>query len=175
MAFIVLRRSRNTKSFYLVESYRNPEGKTCRRTLCYLGREQDGTDTLAKALNHWHKLKDQTKKDAARAAGPRKKLLLRRFDVALQRIAVLHQHLTLAQRKEEARIAREREREEAQHWQAIDRLRRDPSEDNARLAKQAFLRLAKRYHPDQGGRHQDFIRLKNTYDRALAVKRRHGR
>src|SRR5271163_2767537 len=48
MAFIVLRRSRNTRSYYLVESYRDDQGKTRRRTLCYLGREQDGTDTLAK-------------------------------------------------------------------------------------------------------------------------------
>ena len=44
MAFIVLRRSRNTRSYYLVESYRDDQGKTRRRTLCYLGREQDGTD-----------------------------------------------------------------------------------------------------------------------------------
>ncbi len=50
MAFIVLRRSRNTRSYYLVESYRDEQGKTRRRTLCYLGREQDGTDTLAKAV-----------------------------------------------------------------------------------------------------------------------------
>jgi hypothetical protein len=50
MAFITLRRSRNTNSYYLVESYRDEEGRSRKRTLCYLGREQDGTDTLAKAL-----------------------------------------------------------------------------------------------------------------------------
>jgi hypothetical protein len=35
MAFIVLRRSRNTRSYYLVESYRDDQGKTRRRTVCY--------------------------------------------------------------------------------------------------------------------------------------------
>ena len=59
MAFIVLRRSRNTRSYYLVESYRNQQGKTQRRTLCYLGREQDGTDTLAKAQAHWEQVRKQ--------------------------------------------------------------------------------------------------------------------
>jgi hypothetical protein len=58
MAFIVLRRSRNTKSYYLVESYRDRRGKTQKRTLCYLGREQDGTDTIEKALRHWERIRD---------------------------------------------------------------------------------------------------------------------
>ena len=39
MAFIVLRRSRNTRSYYLVEICRNDEGKARRHTLCYQGRE----------------------------------------------------------------------------------------------------------------------------------------
>ena len=52
MEFIVLRRSRNMRSYYRVESYRDDQRKTQRRTLCYLGREQDGTETLAKALTH---------------------------------------------------------------------------------------------------------------------------
>ena len=46
-------RSRNTRSYYLVESYRDRAGKDTQRTLCYLGREQDVTDTLANALAHW--------------------------------------------------------------------------------------------------------------------------
>jgi uncharacterized protein (DUF1501 family) len=33
-----------------VKCCRHDQGKTQRRTLIYLGREQDGTDTLAKAL-----------------------------------------------------------------------------------------------------------------------------
>ena len=53
MAFITLRRSRNSRGYYLVESYRDEEGRSRKRTLCYLGREEDGTDTLAKALAHW--------------------------------------------------------------------------------------------------------------------------
>ena len=51
-------------------------------------------------------------------------------------------------------------------------LRSHPSEENARAAKRAFLTLAKRHHPDQGGTHQDFLRLKDAYDRALAAWRR---
>ena len=50
MAFITLRRSRNVRSYYLVESYRDEDGCARKRTLCYLGREQDGTDTVEKAL-----------------------------------------------------------------------------------------------------------------------------
>ncbi len=40
------------------------------------------------------------------------------------------------------------------------------------LAKRAFLFLAKRHHLDQGGTYHDFLRVKDTYDRALAVWRR---
>jgi hypothetical protein len=69
MAFIVLRRSRNTRSYYLVESYRDDNGKTHRRTLCYLGREQDGTDTLSKSLAHWEKLRDQSKRENSASPG----------------------------------------------------------------------------------------------------------
>ena len=63
MAFIVLRRSRNTQSYYLVESYRDGQGRTRKRTLCYLGREQDGTDTLGNALAHWQKAREQSKRE----------------------------------------------------------------------------------------------------------------
>jgi hypothetical protein len=45
------------------------------------------------------------------------------------------------------------------------------SEENARIAKRAFLFLAKRHHPDQGGSHHDFLRVKDAYDRARAVWR----
>ncbi len=37
MAFVTLRRSRNTLSYYLVESYRDGQGRSRKRTLCYLG------------------------------------------------------------------------------------------------------------------------------------------
>jgi hypothetical protein len=51
-------------------------------------------------------------------------------------------------------------------------MRRQPSQENARAAKRAFLTLAKRHHPDQGGTHDEFLRLKDAYDRALAAWRR---
>jgi hypothetical protein len=53
-----------------------------------------------------------------------------------------------------------------------DRLHRMPSAAHAQAAKRAFRILALRLHPDQGGRHEDFIRLKDTYDRAEAGWRR---
>jgi hypothetical protein len=67
------------------------------------------------------------------------------------------------------RKLRERQAEEAMHWGAFDMLRRHPSEENARAAKRAFLTLAKLYHPDQGGSHERFIRLKDADDRAKAA------
>jgi hypothetical protein len=42
----------------------------------------------------------------------------------------------------------------------IERLYRSPSPENAQSAKRAFRMLALRFHPDQGGRREDFIRLK---------------
>ena len=47
MAFIVYA-DPATRETFLVESYRDAHRKTS-STLCYLGREQDGTDTLAEA------------------------------------------------------------------------------------------------------------------------------
>ena len=80
MAFIVLRRSRNTRSYYLVESYRDDQGKTQRRTLCYLGREQDGTDTLAKALAHWEQVMKRAKRELRKAKGERRQVIRRRIE-----------------------------------------------------------------------------------------------
>ncbi len=80
MAFIVLRRSRNTRSYYLVESYRDDQGKTQRRTLCYLGREQDGTDTLAKALAHWEQVMKRAKRELRKARGERRQVIRRRIE-----------------------------------------------------------------------------------------------
>jgi len=54
----------------------------------------------------------------------------------------------------------------------MERLRRYPTEENARAAKRAFLWLAKRHHPDHGGSHQGFLRVKDAYDRALDAWRR---
>ena len=69
MAFIALRRSRNTRSFYLVESYRDGQGHSRKRTLCYLGREEDGTDTLANALLHWERIEDACRRELRTALG----------------------------------------------------------------------------------------------------------
>jgi hypothetical protein len=95
MAFIVLRRSRNTRSFYLVESYRDDQGKTRRRTLCYLGREQDGTATLPKALAHWEQVRDRARKERRKARDERRQVLRRRIDAAERRIGVINQHMQL--------------------------------------------------------------------------------
>ena len=85
MAFIVLRRSRNTRSYYLVESFRDDQGKTRRRTLCYLGREQDGTDTLAQALTHWEKVKLLAEQELRRARGEPRQVIRRRLDATAPR------------------------------------------------------------------------------------------
>jgi hypothetical protein len=172
MAFITLRRSRNSRGYYLVESYRDQEGRSRKRTLCYLGREEDETDTLAKALAHWQRIGRRIARELRTAKGRRKKLLRKRRDAATARIALLKHHLKRAAAAEAERKRRDLLAEEAVHWQAFDRLRRQPSEENARAAKRAFLTLAKRLHPDQGGTHDEFLRLKDAYDRALAAWRR---
>jgi hypothetical protein len=172
MAFIVLRRSRNTRSYYLVESYRDEQGKTRRRTLCYLGREQDGTDTLAKALAHWQRATALAQRQLRKARGEPRQVIRRRIEAARVRMAVITEHVQRLAGAEAKRREWQRQAEEAGYWQSFERLRRDPTEGNARAARQAFLLLAKRHHPDQGGTHDDFLRLKNTYDRALAVWRR---
>jgi inorganic triphosphatase YgiF len=172
MAFIVLRRSRNTRSYYLVESYRDRQRKTRRRTLCYLGREQNGTDSLAKALAHWQQAMEQTAKELRKTKGQRRQVLRRRIDAIQARIKVIVRHVQLLSQAEAERKKREQQAEEAVYWQSFERLRLRPTEENAKAARQAFLFLAKRHHPDQGGTHQDFLHLKDTYDRAMAVWRR---
>ncbi len=171
MAFIVLRRSRNTRSYYLVESYRDDQGKTRRRTLCYLGREQDGTDTLAKALVHWEQVMKQAMKELRKAWGERRQVIRRRIEATGARIGVITEHMQLLTRVEAERRDREQQAEEALYWQSFERLRHYPTEENAKAAKRAFLFLAKRYHADQGGIDHDFHRVKDAYDRALAVWR----
>ena len=172
MAFIVLRRSRNTRSYYLVESYRDAQRKTRRRTLCYLGREHDGTDTLAKALTHWERAKKEATRELRKTTGERRQVIRRRIGATAARIHVIREHMHLLARAEAERTKREQQAEETIYWQTFDLLRRRPTEENAKVAKRAFLFLAKRYHPDAGGSHHDFLRLKDAYDRALAAWRR---
>jgi hypothetical protein len=172
MAFIVLRRSRNTRNYYLVESYRDDHGKTQRRTLCYLGREHDGTDTLAKALAHWEQAMVRAKKELRKARRERRQVIRRRVEATAERIGVITEYMQILALAQADRRKREQQAEEAIYWQSFERLRRHPTEDNAKAAKRAFLFLAKRHHPDQGGTHHDFLRVKDAYDRALAIWRR---
>jgi hypothetical protein len=172
MAFIVLRRSRNTRSYYLVESYRDDQGITRRRTLSYLGREQDGTDTLAKALTHWQQARARAEKELRKARGERRQVIRRRIQATTARIGVITEYIQLLAQAEAKRRKREQRAEEAHYWQTFEMLRHYPTEENAKAAKRAFLFLAKRHHPDQGGSHHDFLELKDVYDRALAAWRR---
>lgn len=85
---------------------------------------------------------------------------------------MITEHLQLLAQAEVKRKKRAQQAEETLYWQSFERLRHYPTEENARAARRAFLFLAKRHHPDQGGTHQDFLRVKAAYDRALAVWQR---
>lgn len=176
MAFILLKRSRNTRNYYLVENCRDEEGRHRRRTLCYLGREQDATDTLEKALAHWKQARDQLKGELRTAKGERKQVIRRRLEAVEARIGVISDHVAELTKRaaaaEAERRRRDQEIEESAHWQAIERLRHRPTPENAQVAKRAYLWLAKRHHPDQGGSHQAFLRVKDAYDKAQAAWRR---
>jgi hypothetical protein len=155
MTFIVLHRSRGTRSYYLVESYRVKKGRSRKRTLCYLGREQDGTDTLEKAIRHWEKVRDE----------PQDR---RRKTMAARRLEFLKLHLGRSARAAFERKRKQRWAEEAPHWQAIERLKRQPNEENAQAARRAFRFLALRYHPDHDGEHHAFIELRHKYERSMS-------
>jgi hypothetical protein len=183
MAFITLRRLRGTRSYYLVESYRDDGGRSRKRTLCYLGREQDGTDTLARAIAHWEQVERETRCELRSARGEPRRILQDRVARVRQRLILLRGHAEMAAQVEAGRLERQRRQqaqeeadrrraEEAEHWQAIERLQRNPSDEHAQTAKRAYRMLALRLHPDQGGSHEAFIRLKNAYDRAAAAWRR---
>ena len=129
-----------------------------KRTLCYLGREQDDTDTLAKALAHWECLRGRASKELRKARGERRRIIRRRIEAADRRIGVITRQVGLLARAEEERKKREQLAAEAVHWQCFERLRRQPTEENAKAAKRTFLILAKRHHPDAGGSHHGFLR-----------------
>jgi hypothetical protein len=180
MAFITLRRSRNTFSYYLVESYRDDQGRSRKRTLCYLGREEDCTDTVERALTYWQRVRPVAMHDLASAKGERRRVLRDRLKEIDERIGRLQRYIDEAARaaadrqkqKEAEEEARRRRAEEAEHWRTIERLSQVPTAENAQAAKRAFRILALRLHPDQGGSHEAFIGLKTAYERADAVWRR---
>src|SRR5882724_7109559 len=116
MAFIVLRRSRNTRSYYLVESYRDDHGKVRRRTLCYLGREQDGTDTLVKAREHWELVKTTGQRELRKAKDERRQVIRRRLSAISTRLNVIAEHLQFLAHAEAERRKREHQAEEARYW-----------------------------------------------------------
>jgi hypothetical protein len=149
MAFITLRRSRNTSNYYLVESYRDEQGRSRKRTLCYLGRELDGTGTLAKALLHWEKIEKECRRELRSAKTQRKRVVQDRLNKARQRLELLREHAEKAirvesERQERRRLLQAAEEvrrhcaEEAEHWQAIERLHSSPSAEHAQAAKRAF-------------------------------------
>ena len=69
------------------------------------------------------------------------------------------------------RKQRGQQAEELLYWESFERLRHQPTEENPRAAKRAFDFLTKRSHPDQGGTHEGFLRLKDSADRGLAAFR----
>lgn len=89
MAFIVLRRSRNTRSYALVERYRDDRGRVRSRVLSYLGREQDGTDTLEKAHAHWTQERKRAEASLTVATGKRRQVLARRLAKIEGKLAVI--------------------------------------------------------------------------------------
>src|SRR5271166_1348852 len=136
MAYIVLRRSRKTRNYYLVESYRDDQGRSRKRTLCYLGREQDGTDTLDKALAHWKQVREALQREIRSAKGERRQVLRRRLKTGEARITVIMEQIARQEQRAAAAEAERKKRElaieEATHWQAIERLRRFPTQENAK-------------------------------------------
>jgi hypothetical protein len=172
MAFVLLRRSRNTRSYVLAERDRDERGRVRSRVLCYLGREQDGTDTLERALVHWENVRRQSEAALPTATGKRRQVLTRRLAAIDKKVAVITQHQRKAAAAAEMRRRRAAQAEEANYWRAFETLRRAPTIENAGLARRAFLFLAMRCHPDQGGSHDAFLRLKRSYDAALAEMNR---
>jgi hypothetical protein len=154
MAFITLRRSRSTRSYYLVESYRDEAGRSRKRTLCYLGRQRDGTDTLEKAIRHWERVRDDPWRLRSVRAG------------AAGKVKLLKSLVRTHGKKQWARSA-----EEAPLWTAIRRLRRRPTQANAAEARRAYRFLSRRHHPGRGGDPMTFVRLEEEYRRALDAMR----
>lgn len=169
MAFIRLIRSRQTLSYYLVENYRGPDGQPRQRKLCYLGREEDGADTLENALTHWQRVKQEVAQELRTAKAARKPVLKRKLATVEARIGLLSGLIRRAAAAQEEKRKRE---EETVQWEAIERLYHQPNAENFKAAKRAYRLLAMRLHPDQGGSHEAFIKLQAVFERAEKQWRR---
>ena len=104
--------------------------------------------------------------------GDRRSMLRRRLAAAEARTAVLSEQIAVRRRAAAAEAERERREraiEEVANWRAIERPGRDPTEKYARPARRTFLRLAGIHHPDSGGSHPGFLRVKDAYDRTPAA------
>jgi hypothetical protein len=95
------------------------------------------------ALAHWRQASEELNAEIRPAQGDRWSVLRRRLKAAEARIAVIAEQIAKQQRRaaeaEAERRRREAAIEEAAHWRAIERLRREPNEDNARFARRAFV------------------------------------
>jgi hypothetical protein len=101
---------------------------------------------------HWEQGIGRAKKKIRKARGERRQVIRRRIEATATRISVINEHIQLLARAEADRRNREQQAEEAHYWQCFERLRRHPTEENAKGAKRAYLLLANRHHPDQGGK-----------------------
>ena len=138
MAFIVLRRSRNTQSYYLVESYRDDEGKAKRRTFCYLGSEQDGTDTLAKPLAHWEQLMNRAKGELRKARGEQRQMIRRRIEATAALIGVITEPMQFRVRLKPSAAGESSGPKKRSTGRALSRYATTPPRKTPRLRKGRF-------------------------------------
>jgi hypothetical protein len=84
------------------------------------------------------KIRDQSKKELGKSRGERRQVIRRRIEATETRIAVIKDQLNYFAIIEAERRKKEQMAEEALHWQAFERLRRHPTEENARSAKRSL-------------------------------------
>ena len=139
MAFIVLRRSRNTRSYFLVESYRDDQGKTGGAPSVISAASRTVRTPSPRRMTHWEQVRERARRELRKAKGERRQVIRRRIEVTAIRIGVITEHMQLLARAEVDRRRREQQAEEAMYWQSFERLRHHPTEENARAAKRAVL------------------------------------
>ena len=84
-------------------------------------------------------------------------MIRRRIEAAGKRLAVIAAHLQRLALAEAERKKREQQAEEVVYWQSFKRLCRQPTQENATVARRAFLFLARRHHPDTGRHTSRFL------------------